>query len=1115
MPNNDIDTTREIRVFLSSTFKDMQAERDYLLKHVFPEVRERCSERGVGFTEIDLRWGVTEEEAKNGTTIAICLSEIDRCRGFPPFFIGFLGERYGWVPSREELAFYLERRDLCGYAAEIEKALKAGISVTELEFQYALQGQQQDQVEALFYLRNPDLTQTLFQQSGNIQKSDFYDAADGKMAALKRYLRNSSLLEIDNYESVQVFGDSIKEQLLAELARRYPQSESEAPNLQLRRPHINFARTRLTCYVPLANARRDILEYCRKRLSLEEKRICLVRGESGLGKSALIADLARYLPTQILDADVIDYYVGANGQRSIEQWRDELVSLLTAQSDAVHEIKNHQELDRWQVLEAQLHKISSSRKGKTLILLLDALNQAVDVAAALHHLQQMSIPHGVILILSATPEVETNETYVRTYQFSKPDPAQLRDMIGAYTHNYRKELAQALVERLAGASAAALPLYLRVVLEQLRVRAVHESLPHDLEALLQYPSVGDLFQHLLETWDRDLSDIQHPRLVSRLAGLLAVSRVGLSEVQVGELMASETDPEDFLTGRPRLPRQLLSQVLAVLRPYLLRNDGREQLMHNALQSAVLNYCEEQTLRKKLINGCASHSEWDVTERIYQHGLLAVHYFKSGSKQHLVAELSRPENLKSCYSVDRGALMVALQALGANESSLNRHTEVITASWLREFNLLGDFVLNMEITLKLLENSFLNVGVVWAEQNLKIARRDFPIGHPSVAICLVNLAVGYRALDRLAEAESRAQEALEISRKNLPEGDINFAFVLSCMANIFCDQKRPDEAEPLYLEALAIYRKAMPEGHPCIASVGNSLLELYISKKRIDDAEILLKEVLTFSWKNLAEGHPEFARAYTSLGQIDFYRGKFDTAESMVLEAIRIRRNALSAAHPDNARCLNILGAIYRAQGRLDEAKAMDFEALRLSRAALPEEHSSVQQIRGNYIARAIGILGSPTEATPSTEIEKLRATFLTRYKILPKQHPDIADALVDLADAYNKEKQFENAEPLYLKALTIYREVLPQGDPSLAVVIANTATFYRENSMLDKAEPLYFEALDILNKNLPVGHPDILGCLTQISAMYAKQILLFFRDPLSALKAGWGLARLGFIYLVK
>jgi nephrocystin-3 len=34
--------SREIRVFLSSTFKDMDAERNHLIKQVFPKVRAAC-----------------------------------------------------------------------------------------------------------------------------------------------------------------------------------------------------------------------------------------------------------------------------------------------------------------------------------------------------------------------------------------------------------------------------------------------------------------------------------------------------------------------------------------------------------------------------------------------------------------------------------------------------------------------------------------------------------------------------------------------------------------------------------------------------------------------------------------------------------------------------------------------------------------------------------------------------------------------------------------------------------------------------------------------------------------------------------------------------------------
>ena len=39
------DKAPELRVFISSTFRDMQGEREYLLKQVFPELRQICRDR--------------------------------------------------------------------------------------------------------------------------------------------------------------------------------------------------------------------------------------------------------------------------------------------------------------------------------------------------------------------------------------------------------------------------------------------------------------------------------------------------------------------------------------------------------------------------------------------------------------------------------------------------------------------------------------------------------------------------------------------------------------------------------------------------------------------------------------------------------------------------------------------------------------------------------------------------------------------------------------------------------------------------------------------------------------------------------------------------------------
>jgi WD40 repeat protein/Flp pilus assembly protein TadD len=89
-----------IRVFISSTFRDMHAERDALNRLVFPELRRRCQARGAEFVGLDLRWGVTEDEIQREGTLAICLREVAQCR---PFFVCLLGERFGSVYPPDEV----------------------------------------------------------------------------------------------------------------------------------------------------------------------------------------------------------------------------------------------------------------------------------------------------------------------------------------------------------------------------------------------------------------------------------------------------------------------------------------------------------------------------------------------------------------------------------------------------------------------------------------------------------------------------------------------------------------------------------------------------------------------------------------------------------------------------------------------------------------------------------------------------------------------------------------------------------------------------------------------------------------------------------------------------
>lgn len=112
---------KTVRVFISSTFRDMHAERDHLVRVVFPKLRERLEKHRIHLVDIDLRWGVTQEQADNDRVLELCLDEIDRCY---PFFIAILGQRYGWMLQKIPEPAVREH----GWIQKI-----TGKSITELE----------------------------------------------------------------------------------------------------------------------------------------------------------------------------------------------------------------------------------------------------------------------------------------------------------------------------------------------------------------------------------------------------------------------------------------------------------------------------------------------------------------------------------------------------------------------------------------------------------------------------------------------------------------------------------------------------------------------------------------------------------------------------------------------------------------------------------------------------------------------------------------------------------------------------------------------------------------------------------------------------------------------
>lgn len=124
------------RYFISSTFLDMDGERNALVLDVFPRLRHWIAGCGlkVHLMEVDLRWGITEEASSTNLSTSVCLNEVARCS---PFFIGMLGSRCGYVPSDFQV---VADPDVTTQDFEWlkEPNLFEGCSVTELEIKQGI-----------------------------------------------------------------------------------------------------------------------------------------------------------------------------------------------------------------------------------------------------------------------------------------------------------------------------------------------------------------------------------------------------------------------------------------------------------------------------------------------------------------------------------------------------------------------------------------------------------------------------------------------------------------------------------------------------------------------------------------------------------------------------------------------------------------------------------------------------------------------------------------------------------------------------------------------------------------------------------------------------------------
>lgn len=153
----------KITIFVSSTFKDMDAERDMMENYVKPEIKKRLAAHNImkEVDMVDLRWGVNTqdlpEEEREGKVLKQCLDGIRMSR---PYFVAFIGDRYGWIPPLSK--WRKVAGELSGEESDkMGDELVESKSVTELEILFGALKNRENLSNSFFMFRNPGVYDTM------------------------------------------------------------------------------------------------------------------------------------------------------------------------------------------------------------------------------------------------------------------------------------------------------------------------------------------------------------------------------------------------------------------------------------------------------------------------------------------------------------------------------------------------------------------------------------------------------------------------------------------------------------------------------------------------------------------------------------------------------------------------------------------------------------------------------------------------------------------------------------------------------------------------------------------------------------------------------------------
>ena len=575
--------SRQIRVFISSTFRDMKAERDELVKYIFPKLRTLCESRGVSLNEVELRWGITDEEVAEGKALLICLDEIDRSR---PFFLCMLGERYGWTPES------IPENLLESYPW---LSAMQGRSITELEIQYGALLKQEKDMHAYFYFRDSGFNQRL-PEGSNLADYEAESAENAvKLQDLKQKIRESGFPLAENYQTPREFGELVLRDFTELMNHLYPENAIPTEFEIEDQEQIVYAGKLQDTYIRQIEYWNALNEHCEATdLPL------FITGESGAGKSTLIANWTESYRQNHPDTLVISHHVDSTTRSASYQFMlKRILHLMNQKFQLSLEIPDQPKELRNSFLNA-LYQVNQIGK---MVLLIDSIELLDNADPSLELIWlPTEIPPNVRIVVTTTPGKLVDKLRKRNFKQLRLRPfveKECRELITQYLSKYRKQLTESQVSQILQSPKALNPNFLKSLLFEMRLYGDHDSLNEWLSHLLCAETVSSLYDKILSRYEKDYNR-DRENLVQDTFTMLYCSRFGLTENELLEILGTEGQP---------LPTLFWSPLSIAASNFLVNQSGLLNLFQPSFQKALENrYMKSPETKKKVYQRLAAY--WD-------------------------------------------------------------------------------------------------------------------------------------------------------------------------------------------------------------------------------------------------------------------------------------------------------------------------------------------------------------------------------------------------------------------------------------------------------------------------------------------------------------------------